>query len=105
MIDRNGPRMLKIAAQYADTRNTFAGIDLKSCKLMLSLTRDLNPRLDKYSAEIGRYPTTLRRSDLIYTKDEYQRIYTVPGPFEEIVKRYQERVLKNKSGFALFVKI
>ena len=90
MIGGNGPRMLKIAAQYADTWNTFGGIDVKSFEEMLSLTRDRNARLEKYCAEIGRDPTTLRRSVLIYTNEEYQRLYSVPGAFEEIVKRYQE---------------
>ena len=90
MIGGNGPRMLKIAAQYADTWNTFGGIDIKSFAEMLSLTRERNTFLDKYCAEIGRDPTTLRRSVLIYTQEEYQRIYSVPGAFEEIVKRYQE---------------
>jgi alkanesulfonate monooxygenase SsuD/methylene tetrahydromethanopterin reductase-like flavin-dependent oxidoreductase (luciferase family) len=90
MIGGNGPRMLKIAAQYADTWNTFGGIDIKSFDEMLSLTCERNARLEKYCAEIGRDPTTLRRSVLIYTNEEYQRIYSVPGAFEEIVKRYQE---------------
>jgi alkanesulfonate monooxygenase SsuD/methylene tetrahydromethanopterin reductase-like flavin-dependent oxidoreductase (luciferase family) len=90
MIGGNGPRMLKIAAQYADTWNTFGGIHIKSFAEMLSLTRERNTLLNKYCAEIGRDPTTLRRSVLIYTQEEYQRIYSVPGAFEEIVKRYQE---------------
>ena len=90
MIGGNGPRMLRITAQYADTWNTFGGIDVKSFDEMLTLTRDRNARMDRYCAEIGRDPTTLRRSVLIYTNEEYQRIYSVPGEFEEIVKRYQE---------------
>ena len=90
MIGGNGPRMLKIAAQYADTWNTFGGINVKSFEEMLTLTRHRNVMLDGYCAEIGRDPTALRRSVLIYTNEEYQRIYSVPGAFEEIVKRYQE---------------
>lgn len=90
MIGGNGPRMLKIAAQYADTWNTFGGIDIKSCEEMHSLTRNRNIRLNEYCSEIGRDPTTLRRSVLIYTNEEYQRIYSTPGAFEEIVNRYYE---------------
>jgi alkanesulfonate monooxygenase SsuD/methylene tetrahydromethanopterin reductase-like flavin-dependent oxidoreductase (luciferase family) len=90
MIGGNGPRMLKIAAQYADTWNTFGGMDVKSCEEMLSLTRDRNIRLDENCSGIGRDPTTLRRSVLIYTNEEYQRIYSTPGAFEEIVNRYYE---------------
>jgi hypothetical protein len=90
MIGGNGPRMLKIAAQYADTWNTFGGIDIKSYEEMLSLTRNRNIRLNEYCSEIGRDPTTLRRSVLIYTNEEYQQIYSTPGAFEEIVNRYYE---------------
>jgi len=90
MIGANGPRMLKIAARYADTWNTFGGIDIKSPEEMLTLTRARNTRLDEYCTEIGRDPATLRRSVLIYTEEEYMKIYTQPGAFEEIVKRYRE---------------
>jgi alkanesulfonate monooxygenase SsuD/methylene tetrahydromethanopterin reductase-like flavin-dependent oxidoreductase (luciferase family) len=90
MIGANGARMLKIAAQYADTWNTFGGINVKSFEEMLTLTRERNIRLNEYCAEIGRDPTTLRRSVLIFTNEEYKRIYAVPGAFAEIVHRYWE---------------
>jgi hypothetical protein len=63
---------------------------VKSYEEMITLTHDRNIRLDGYCAEIGRDPRTLRRSVLIYTNEEYQRIYSVPGAFEDIVKRYLE---------------
>jgi alkanesulfonate monooxygenase SsuD/methylene tetrahydromethanopterin reductase-like flavin-dependent oxidoreductase (luciferase family) len=88
MIGGNGPRMLRIAAEHADTWNTFGGADVESCEEMIKLTRERNCRLDGYCAEIGRDPKTLRRSVLIYTNEEYQRLYSVPGAFEEIVKCY-----------------
>ncbi len=90
MIGGNKPRMLKIAAEFADTWNTFGGMEIKSFDEMLAVTRERNLRLDEYCVEIGRDPTTLRRSVLIFTHEEYQRLYSVPGDFEEIVKRYQE---------------
>jgi alkanesulfonate monooxygenase SsuD/methylene tetrahydromethanopterin reductase-like flavin-dependent oxidoreductase (luciferase family) len=90
MIGGNGPRMLKIAAEYADTWNTFGGMNIKSFEEMLKVTSERNTRLDRYCAEIGRDPTTLRRSVLIFTHEEYQKLYSLPGAFEEIVKRYQE---------------
>lgn len=88
MIGGNGPRMLKIAAEYADTWNTFGGLEIRSFAEMLAITRQRNAMLDRYCAEFGRDPTTLRRSVLIFTHEEYQRLYSVPGEFEEIVKRY-----------------
>ena len=90
MIGANGPRMLKIVARYADTWNTFGGVDIKSPNEMLTLTRARNAQLDEYCAEIGRDPTTLRRSILIYTEEEYVKMYSQPGAFEEMVKRYRE---------------
>jgi alkanesulfonate monooxygenase SsuD/methylene tetrahydromethanopterin reductase-like flavin-dependent oxidoreductase (luciferase family) len=90
MIGANGPRMLKIVAKYADTWNTFGGIDIKSPEEMLALTRARNAQLDEYCAEIGRDPTTLRRSVLIYTEEDYMKMYSLPGAFDEIVKRYRE---------------
>jgi alkanesulfonate monooxygenase SsuD/methylene tetrahydromethanopterin reductase-like flavin-dependent oxidoreductase (luciferase family) len=90
MIGGNGPRMLKIAAQYADTWNTFGGMDVKSFEEMLAVTQEQNYKLDGYCAEIGRDPNTLRRSVLIFTHEEYQKLYSVPVAFEEIVKRYQD---------------
>ncbi len=90
MIGANGPRMLRIAAKYADTWNTFGGVDIKSADEMLALTRARNVQLDEYCAEIGRDPTTLRRSVLFYTEEDYMKMYSLPGAFEEIVKRYRE---------------
>jgi alkanesulfonate monooxygenase SsuD/methylene tetrahydromethanopterin reductase-like flavin-dependent oxidoreductase (luciferase family) len=103
MIGGNGPRMLKIAAQYADTWNTFGGGYIDSCEEMLTLTRERNAWLDGYCSEIGRDPTTLRRSVLIYTNEDYQKIYSVPGAFEEIVKRYQEIGITEIAFFYPFV--
>ncbi len=88
MIGCNGPRMLKIAARYADTWNTFGGMEITSCDEMLSVTRQRNKNMDEYCRDIGRDPNSLRRSILIFTHEEYQRLYSTPGQFEEIVKRY-----------------
>jgi len=90
MIGANGPQMLKIAAKYADTWNTFGGVNIQSPAEMLALTRERNLKLNEYCAEIGRDPSTLRRSVLIYTEEEYMQMYSTPGAFGEIVKRYWE---------------
>jgi alkanesulfonate monooxygenase SsuD/methylene tetrahydromethanopterin reductase-like flavin-dependent oxidoreductase (luciferase family) len=88
MIGANGPRMLKIVAEYADTWNTFGGTGIKSLDEMLTITRQRNSLLDSYCAELGRDPASLRRSVLIFTHEEYQRLYSTPGEFEQIVRRY-----------------
>jgi hypothetical protein len=90
MIGANGPRMLKIVARYADTWNTFGGSDIKTPEEMLTVTRERNKQLDEHCAAIGRDPSTLRRSVLIYTQQEYMQMYSQPGAFEEIIRRYRE---------------
>jgi hypothetical protein len=90
MIGGNGPRMQRIAARYADTWNTFGGIGIKTAAEMLAVTCERNALLDRFCEEIGRDPSTLRRSVLIYTSEDYQRLYSTPGAFEDIVKRYRE---------------
>jgi len=90
MIGANGARMLKIVAKYADTWNTFGGGSIKSPAEMLTVTRERNKMLDENCAEIGRDPTTLRRSRLIYTQEEYMQMYSQPGAFKDIIKRYRE---------------
>jgi len=103
MIGANQPRMLKIVARYADTWNTFGGIDVKSFQEMLAITQARNARLDAYCAEIGRDPSTVRRSVLIFTQEEYQRLYSIPGAFEEIVRRYQDIGISEIMFFYPFV--
>jgi alkanesulfonate monooxygenase SsuD/methylene tetrahydromethanopterin reductase-like flavin-dependent oxidoreductase (luciferase family) len=90
MIGANGPRMLKIVARYADTWNTFGGVDIRTPDEMLTLTQARNIQLDKDCAEIGRDPHSIRRSILIYTQEEYMKMYSQPGAFEDIIHRYCE---------------
>jgi alkanesulfonate monooxygenase SsuD/methylene tetrahydromethanopterin reductase-like flavin-dependent oxidoreductase (luciferase family) len=90
MIGANGPRMLKIVAKYADTWNTFGGVDIKSPAEMVTLTRARNAQLTEFCHEIGRDPDTLCRSILVYTEEDYRKMYSQPGAFEEIVNRYRE---------------
>jgi len=59
-----GQKTLKIAAQYADTWNTYAGWDL-SPKQTLDFLRQRNELLDKYCAELGRNPNDITRSLLV----------------------------------------
>jgi len=59
-----GQTTLKIAAQYADTWNTYAGWDL-SPEQTLNFLRQRNELLDNYCAEIGRNPNEITRSLLV----------------------------------------
>ncbi len=55
-IAAHRPRMLKLAARYADTWNTIGPAE------RLDEIRHQNELIDKYCGEIGRDPRTLRRS-------------------------------------------
>jgi len=59
-----GQTTLKIAAQYADTWNTYAGWDM-SPEQTLDFLRQRNDLLDNYCVEIGRNPNEITRSLLV----------------------------------------
>lgn len=59
-----GPTTLKIAAQYADTWNTYGGFGL-SPQETLATTRQRSDMLDQYCAKIGRDPGEITRSFLV----------------------------------------
>jgi len=99
MIGGNGPHMLKIAAQYADTWNTFGGINVKSFEEMLTLTRHRNVMLDGYCAEIGRDPTTLRRSVLIYQMKNIREYTRCLGHLKRLLSGIRKLVLQRSYFF------
>jgi F420-dependent oxidoreductase-like protein len=74
------PRMLRIAAEYADTWNSFGTADEMRAR---------NQRLDEYCAGLGRDPGTLRRSF-------YAGWSMTPSPlasveaFHDVIGRYRE---------------
>ncbi len=58
-----GPATLKIAAQFANTWNSFGGVGL-STQENLAVTRQRSQMLDEYCAKIGRDPDEITRSFL-----------------------------------------
>ena len=62
-IAAHRPRMLKLAARYADTWNTIGSAE------RLEEIRSRNGLVDKYCKKIGRDPRTLRRSYCFYDTD------------------------------------
>src|SRR6266508_1634998 len=65
-IAANGPAMLKIAAKYANTWNTYLASPM-SLTEALDVVRQRNILLDEYCSEIGRDAHEIRRSILIWT--------------------------------------
>jgi len=89
-IGAMGPRMLKLAARYADTWNSFGDEEWGAPpEKIVENTRNRNELLDRYCREIGREPSSLRRSLLTFGADAVIA-FRSPRDFEEVVERYRE---------------
>jgi alkanesulfonate monooxygenase SsuD/methylene tetrahydromethanopterin reductase-like flavin-dependent oxidoreductase (luciferase family) len=87
LIGAHAPGTLRIAAQYADTWNTFGGFGLSAAEA-LAVTRERAQRLDAYCAALGRDPASLRRSFLMgFTQDSP---WDSVEAFRDFVGRYRE---------------
>jgi len=84
-----GPAMLKHVARYADTWNSYGGPANMSKEEKMEKTRQRNALLDKYCAQIGRDPQTLRRSFLVYMP-EAETIFDSVEAFLDVVKCYRK---------------
>jgi len=87
-----GPVMLKHAARYADTWNTM-GSFTGTFEERLDSIRRQNSLIDRYCAEIGRDPQTIRPSCVVYDPEMYVRDWEIPAydsvdTFQEVIKRY-----------------
>jgi alkanesulfonate monooxygenase SsuD/methylene tetrahydromethanopterin reductase-like flavin-dependent oxidoreductase (luciferase family) len=87
-IAAHGPTTLKLAAQYADSWNSYGGFDI-SPKETLQVTRQRNELLNEFCAKIGRDPQAIRRSFLAgLTADtplaSLEAFYDFVGRFQEI---------------------
>jgi alkanesulfonate monooxygenase SsuD/methylene tetrahydromethanopterin reductase-like flavin-dependent oxidoreductase (luciferase family) len=97
-IGAMGNTMLKIAAKYADTWNTYGGDWGIPVDQILEGTRKRNQQLDRYCERIGRDPTTLRRS-LLYFTPFAEVLFESEEIFETFVQQYREAGI---SEFILF---
>lgn len=89
-IGAMGPRMLKLAARYADTWNSFGDEEWGAPpERVVKNTRHRNELLDKYCREIGREPNSLRRSLLTFGADA-EIVFRSPKDFKEVVERYRK---------------
>jgi alkanesulfonate monooxygenase SsuD/methylene tetrahydromethanopterin reductase-like flavin-dependent oxidoreductase (luciferase family) len=85
-IGANGPRMLRIAARYADTWNTYGGMGLSAVE-MLKATRERSAFLDECCEKIGRDPASLMRSLLLFGPPA-EKAYSSEDGFSEVVEEY-----------------
>ena len=91
-IGAQGPRMLQIAARYADTWNTL-GDPISNEECMEEAEKQIN-RLDRYCQQINRDSQTLKRSFLLYEREAIQNISAIKlYESTEIIKDLAERCL------------
>ena len=87
LIAAQGPRMLKIAATYADNWNSTAGFKYSS-EEALQITRDNNQRLSELAVGLGRDPKQITRSFCVgWTND---KPFASIGAFQDFVGRYSD---------------
>ncbi|MFZ0325617.1 MAG: LLM class flavin-dependent oxidoreductase [Actinomycetes bacterium] len=92
LIAGNGPRVVRLAADHADTWNTFMDTDLATFH---ERTKARVEELDARLAATGRDPSTLRRSLLVF--DESADVWADDQTLPDIVERF------GSLGFTEFV--
>ena len=90
VIAAMGKSMLKIAAKYADTWNSFGSEDWRTpAEKILDNTKKRVELMEKYCDEIGRNPETLRRSLLFYSRHG-RTILDSEENFRNVINQYKE---------------
>jgi len=90
VIAAMGKSMMKIAAKYADTWNSFGSEDWRTpAEKILENTRKRVELIEKYCDEIGRNPETLRRSLLFYSRHG-RTILDSEENFRNAINQYKE---------------
>jgi alkanesulfonate monooxygenase SsuD/methylene tetrahydromethanopterin reductase-like flavin-dependent oxidoreductase (luciferase family) len=84
-IAANGNGALRVAARYADVWNTWGGLELP-VEEFFEATVNRSRRLDQYCADIGRNPSTLRRSLLVYPR--FVDVWAGEGAAAALVERF-----------------
>ncbi|MFW9879710.1 MAG: LLM class flavin-dependent oxidoreductase [Candidatus Thorarchaeota archaeon] len=82
--------MLKLAAKYADTWNTFGTVDWRAPpENILEETKNRLELINKYCDEIGRNPESLRRSLLFYSRHG-RTILDSEEKFRNVINQYKD---------------
>jgi alkanesulfonate monooxygenase SsuD/methylene tetrahydromethanopterin reductase-like flavin-dependent oxidoreductase (luciferase family) len=90
VIAAMGNTMLKIAAKYADTWNSFGSEDWRApADKILENTKRRVELIEKYCNEIGRNPKMIRRSLLFYSRHG-RTIIDSKDNFREVINQYKE---------------
>ena len=90
VIAAMGNSMLKIAAKYADTWNSFGSEDWRApADKIFDNTKKRVELIDKYCKELNRNPDTLRRSLMFYTRHG-RTILDSEETFRFVINKYKE---------------
>jgi alkanesulfonate monooxygenase SsuD/methylene tetrahydromethanopterin reductase-like flavin-dependent oxidoreductase (luciferase family) len=84
VIAAHRPRMLRLAARYADQWDTFATLAGTATDGLESPLAERIAALDAACAEIGRDPAEIRRSTWVG-----EEVYATPTAFEDFVRSHQ----------------
>lgn len=61
-VAAHGPKMLRLAAQYADGWSSWGGYEIETADDLYRVTRDRSSRFDDLCTSLGRDPRTIRHS-------------------------------------------
>jgi alkanesulfonate monooxygenase SsuD/methylene tetrahydromethanopterin reductase-like flavin-dependent oxidoreductase (luciferase family) len=86
-IAAHGPRMLLIAARYADGWSSWGGYGIETEAQMLAVTRERSHRFEELCVELGRDPASVRRSLVCFPP---LTPWESPEYFRDMVGRYGE---------------
>jgi len=90
VIAAMGKSMLKVAAKYADTWNSFGSEDWRApAETIFENTKKRVELIDKYCKELNRNPDTLRRSLMFYTRHG-RTILDSEENFRYVINKYKE---------------
>ncbi|MGH2601157.1 MAG: LLM class flavin-dependent oxidoreductase, partial [Dehalococcoidia bacterium] len=94
-VGASGPRMLRLAAEYADAVNTSAGAGAGRAAAAtpseaVGTARRRNEQLDGYCAERGRDPATITRSLLAGGGAGPEDPWVSVDAFQDFVGRYRD---------------
>jgi alkanesulfonate monooxygenase SsuD/methylene tetrahydromethanopterin reductase-like flavin-dependent oxidoreductase (luciferase family) len=81
-----GPKTLRIAAEFADTWNTFGGRGLDQEEMYATVTKQ-SELIEDCCNELGRSPASLRRSILVVGSDE---LMESDDDFSKYIERYSD---------------
>jgi alkanesulfonate monooxygenase SsuD/methylene tetrahydromethanopterin reductase-like flavin-dependent oxidoreductase (luciferase family) len=86
LVAANGPKALRVAAEFADTWNTYVAPSTDPAETIATI-RERSARLDEHLAHLGRAPGDVRRSVLLMDRPDGGPL-TSAAAFEDLAYQY-----------------